>query len=129
MESFRREEVAGTTAAGEVEVVGREAGDEIRDLEAVEGGGGTGVGVRAGAGDELGAGADEDLRVGGGVATRGAAETLVDGAAGGGGGAGLAREGGKWRPAEKPPGTRGMGSTKEGTTEGHSGRRGEPGTR
>src|SRR2546427_7471960 len=103
MESLRREEVAGTTAAGEVEVVGREEGDEVGDLEAVERGGGTGVGVRAGAGDELGAGADEDLRVGGGVATRGAAETLVDGAAGGGGDAGLAREAGKWRQPSMTP--------------------------
>src|SRR3989442_10058347 len=104
MESLRREEAAGTTAAGEVAVDGREAGDEVGDLEAVERGGGTGVGVRVGAG--LGAGADEDLRVGGGVATRGAAETLVDGAAGGGGGACLAPGGGKSRPPENPPGAR-----------------------
>src|SRR3989441_12859313 len=101
MESLRREEVAGTTAAGEVEVVGREEGDEVGELEAVERGGGTGVGVRVGAG--LGAGADEDLRVGGGVATRGAAETLVDGAAGGGGDGCLAREAGNSRQPVKAP--------------------------
>src|SRR2546425_11056173 len=99
MESLRREEVAGTAVAEEVEVEGREEGDEVGDLEAAEGGGGTGVGVRAGAGDELGAGADEDLRVGGGVATRGAAETLVDGAAGGGGGGGVGGVGGNCRQA------------------------------